>query len=136
MRRIIIPAQSGAIERGGMVGTVINIIAVVVGGALGTLFGARLPERLRESVLWALGLFTIALGVSLTLDSQNALIPLGSLLAGGLLGEWWRIDDRLKRLGAWLEARFAGSADADAPARFIKGFVGASLIFNVGAQGH
>jgi uncharacterized membrane protein YqgA involved in biofilm formation len=115
-----------------MTGTVINIITVLIGGALGTLFGERLPVRVRESVLWALGLFTMAIGIKMTFDSQNALITLGSVLIGGLLGEWWRIDEGLKRFGGWLEARFARSQSAEGTARFIKGFVSASLIFCVG----
>lgn len=115
-----------------MTGTILNIIAVLVGGGLGTAFGARLPRRLRETILWGLGLFTIAIGLQMTFDSQNALVTLGSVLVGGLLGEWWRIEERLNGLGAWLEARFARSESAEGAARFIKGFVSASLVFCVG----
>lgn len=115
-----------------MLGTLLNILTVIIGGGLGTLLGARLPRRLQETVLWGLGLFTIAIGLQMTFESQNALITLGSLLVGGLLGEWWNIEAALKRLGEWLEARFARSNNADGAARFIKGFVSASLVFCVG----
>jgi uncharacterized membrane protein YqgA involved in biofilm formation len=115
-----------------MTGTIINIVAVLLGGSLGTFVGGRLPERVRQSVLWALGLFVIALGIQLTFDSQNALITLGSVLLGGLLGEWLQIEDAMKRFGAWLEARFAHSDSGEGTARFIKGFVSASLVFCVG----
>ncbi len=115
-----------------MIGTILNVITVLIGGGLGALFGERLPPRVRESVLTALGLFTIAIGLKMTLDSQNALIILGSVLLGGLLGEWWRLEDRLNHLGAWLETRFARSATTEDTARFIKGFVSASLVFCVG----
>ena len=115
-----------------MTGTILNIVAVLIGGGLGTIVGARLPARVQETVIWILGLFVIALGIKLTLQSQNTLITLGSALVGGLLGEWWNLDSRLRRLGAWLEARFARSGNTEATARFIKGFVSASLIFCVG----
>jgi uncharacterized membrane protein YqgA involved in biofilm formation len=115
-----------------MTGTLLNIVAVLVGGTLGVLAGGRLPDRIRESVVWALGLFVIALGVQMTFDSANALITLGSVLLGGLLGEWLNLDQALKRFGGWLEARFARSATTDGAARFIKGFVLASLVFCVG----
>ena len=115
-----------------MTGTIINIVAVLIGGTLGTVVGGRLPGRVRETVLSALGLFAIALGVKLTFDSQNALITLGSALIGGLLGEWWDIEALLRRLGGWLEGRFARSTDSAATARFIRGFVAASLVFCVG----
>lgn len=115
-----------------MIGTILNVITVSIGGGLGTLFGDRLPARVRETVLAALGLFTIAIGLKMALDSQNSLIILGSVLLGGLLGEWWRIDDRLNGLGGWLENRFAHSTTQEGAARFVKGFVSASLVFCVG----
>ena len=115
-----------------MTGTILNIAAVLIGGTLGTLIGGRLPTRVHETVIWTLGLFTIALGLKLTLESQNALITLGSALVGGLLGEWWNLDSLLRRLGAGLEGRFARSSSSEGTARFIKGFVSASLIFCVG----
>ncbi len=115
-----------------MIGTLLNILAVLAGGGLGTWLGGRLPKRLQETVLWGLGLFTIAIGLQMTFESQNTLITLGSVLVGGLLGEWWNIEAGLKRLGEWLEARFARSANAEGTARFIKGFVSASLVFCVG----
>jgi len=113
-------------------GTLLNILTVLIGGALGTFFGARLPKRLQETVLWGLGLFVIANGLQMTFKSQNALITLGSVLVGGLLGEWWGIEAGLGRLGAWLEARFARTGNGEGAARFIKGFVSASLVFCVG----
>jgi uncharacterized membrane protein YqgA involved in biofilm formation len=115
-----------------MIGTVLNVVAVLVGGGLGVVFGERLPLRVRESVLSGLGLFVIAIGLKMTLDSQNALITLGSVLVGGILGEWWQIEQGLQRLGAGLEARFSRSDTEAGSARFIKGFVAASLVFCVG----
>jgi uncharacterized membrane protein YqgA involved in biofilm formation len=113
-------------------GTILNVITVLIGGGLGTLFGDRLPARVRETVLAALGLFTIAIGLKMALDSQNSLIILGSALLGGLCGEWWRIEDRLNGLGGWLENRFARSSTQEGTAHFVKGFVSASLVFCVG----
>ncbi len=111
-------------------GTILNVITVLVGGGLGLAFGSRLPVRVRETVLHGLGLFVLAIGLQMTLQSKNMLIVLGSLLVGGVLGEWVNIDAALKRFGAWLEQRFAsGQGDS---ARFIKGFVTASLVFNIG----
>jgi hypothetical protein len=115
-----------------LIGTILNVITVLVGGGLGTALGERLPARVRESVIAALGLLTLAIGLKMTLDSQNAIITLGSVLLGGLLGEWWQIEAGLARLGAWLESRFARSRNSEGTARFIKGFVSASLVFCVG----
>lgn len=115
-----------------MIGTLLNVAAILIGGTLGTLVGRRLPQRLSETVLWGLALALIAIGVSMFLESQNALIVLGSIVLGGLLGEWINFDGLLKRLAVRVEARFARSADAGSSARFIKGFTLASLIYAVG----
>jgi uncharacterized membrane protein YqgA involved in biofilm formation len=113
-----------------MIGTLLNIATVLVGGTLGLLFGARLPERLRRTVVAGLGLFVLAYGVSIFLKSQNQLIVLGSLLIGGMLGEWWKIEDGFQRLGEILEARFAGKDKGTG--RFLRGFLTASLVFCIG----
>ena len=115
-----------------MTGTILNVFAILIGGGAGLLFGAKLPDRIRESSIWAMALFVFALGVKMTLQSQNALISIGSVLLGGLLGEGWRIDAAIERAGGWLEARVARNTTADGTARFIKGFVSASLLFCVG----
>ncbi|MCL6431218.1 MAG: DUF554 domain-containing protein [Anaerolineae bacterium] len=114
-----------------MTGTLLNIATVLAGGLIGTAFGARLPERVRETVLHGLGLVTLAVGIHLTLQTKNILIVMGSVLAGGILGEWWRLEDRLQAAGKWLEARVQRGRGAGT-GTFVQGFVTASLVFCVG----
>ena len=120
-----------------MTGTLINVATVIIGGSLGTLLGHRLPERTRETVMHGLGLITLVVGMQMALSTRNVLIVLGSVLLGGILGEWWRIEDRLEGLGKALERRFAAgtepaSAANPASSPFTRGFVTASLVFCVG----
>ena len=120
-----------------MTGTLINVGAVVAGTAVGTLLGSRLPERIRETLLHALGLVTFVVGVSQGLAAFRpplseltrgaVLIVLGSVLLGGILGELIGIERGLDRLGDALRSRF-GRGEA----RFTEGFVVASLVFCVG----
>lgn len=117
-----------------MTGTLLNIITVLVGGVLGLFFGARLPDRVRTTVVAGLGLFTLAFGVKMFLNTENELIVLGSLLLGGLFGELAKIEDRLTALGAWLENRFLkinGPTETH-NTLFVRGFLTASLVFCVG----
>jgi hypothetical protein len=115
-----------------MTGTFINVAAILVGGALGLLFGARLPERVRQTVIAGLGLFVAAIGVQMAVKMKQPLIVLGGLLIGGILGEWWRIEDGLRRLGAWLEIRFTNGSSEEKSSRFIRGFLTASLVYCIG----
>jgi uncharacterized membrane protein YqgA involved in biofilm formation len=125
-----------------LTGTIINIITVLVGGTAGLLFGSRLPERIRQTVVAGLGLFTAAIGLQMFFKTENAIVVLVSLLIGGLLGEWWRVEDGLRALGDALERRFtktsssnvdqAGAPHKPRETNFIKGFLTASLLFCVG----
>ena len=119
-----------------MSGTILNVITVAVGSALGLLVGNRLPERVQESIVTALGLVTLFFGVQNAFATGNPVITLLSVAIGVLIGELLRIDLALDNLGGWLQARFGGAADgeneADARQRFITGFVTASLVFCIG----
>ncbi|MEW6178587.1 MAG: DUF554 domain-containing protein [Chloroflexota bacterium] len=115
-----------------MTGTLINVVTILIGGLLGLMLGSRLPERLRQTVMAGLGLFTFAFGLKMFLDTQNALAVLASLLLGAVIGEWLRIEDGLRNLGRWLETRFSKGAENTADNRFVRGFLTASLVFCVG----
>lgn len=115
-----------------MTGTIINVIAVLVGGTIGLLFGSRIPERFKNTIVAGLGLFTAAMGLQMFLKSENQLIVLGALLIGALLGEWWKIEDGLQSLGQILEKRFSRDTEEGAGSRFVRGFMVTSLLFCVG----
>lgn len=114
-----------------MTGTIINVIAILIGGAAGLLFGARLSGKLKETVIAGMGLFTTAVGLKMFLKTENELIVLGALIVGAILGEWWGIENGLQRMGAWLEKRFAGGGE-DQSSRFVRGFMTASLLYLIG----
>jgi len=114
-----------------MTGTFLNIATVLIGGLIGLIFGARIPDKLKATVIAGMGLFTAAMGLQMFLKTENPLIVLGSLLIGTLLGEWWRIEHDLQNLGKYLEQRFSKSDD-DGSNKFVRGFLTASLLFCVG----
>jgi hypothetical protein len=125
-------------------GTLINIVAILLGSAAGVLFGARLPERTHRTVTDALGLVVLVIGglnvVALedpgfklaVGNSAPLLIVLGALLIGGVIGSLVGIENRVEVLGGWLQRRLAGETGDEARARFIEGFVAASLLFCIG----
>ena len=115
-----------------MIGTLINTAAILIGGTIGLLFGSRIPERVQSTVIAGMGLFVLAVGMQMFLKTQNYLIVLGALVFGALLGEWWRIEDGLHNIGAFLERRFARDDSEEGSDRFIRGFLTASLLFCIG----
>ncbi len=114
-------------------GTVINVVTVLLGGTLGTVLGNRLPERMRETIMHALGLLTMVIGFQLSLETTNILIVLGSLLLGGISGELLRIENRIDQVGQWLERRTGGGNPSTGGATsFSHAYLTASLVFCVG----
>lgn len=121
-----------------MGGTILNVITVLVGSTLGLLIGNRLPERIQQSVIVGLGLVTMFVGFDNASTTGNIIIPLLSLITGAIIGELLRLDVQLERFAGWLQARFESRLSAgdgtevDPRARFIQGFVTASLVFCIG----
>lgn len=116
----------------GLSGTLLNIATVLLGSALGLGLRGRLPERFVTTTMQAIGLTTLFIGVSNALDLNRVDTPPGTIVAlmalalGGMLGEAWRLEERLEGLGETLKRRFRGQG------RFTEGFVAASLLFCVG----
>jgi uncharacterized membrane protein YqgA involved in biofilm formation len=110
-------------------GTLINAVAIIVGGALGLLFRERFPERITQTALHVMGLFTLLVGVRMAIQGEELIMVLISLALGAMLGEWMNIEDRLERFGLWLEARLHLTEQSPA-----KGFINASLLFCVGSM--
>lgn len=109
-------------------GTAINVVAVLAGGSIGLLVGARLPEGIRTTAMQAIGIVTLLIGVSSFLAYANPLAPLVSVILGLVVGELCRIADRLENLGAALEKRVS-SGDSEVS----RAFVTTSLLFCVGS---
>jgi uncharacterized membrane protein YqgA involved in biofilm formation len=130
-------------------GTIVNAITVAVGSVIGVAASSRLPERYQLIVLQALGLVTITLGVDSgvlefaktvaqhrpegpaggTYGATLAMVVIGSLIIGALIGTALRLHERVEALGATIHRRFAREGDAG---RFAEGFLSASVIFCVG----
>jgi uncharacterized protein len=116
-----------------MTGTILNIAAVIIGGVIGLMFGSRIPERFKSTVIAGMGLFTGAMGLQMFFSSQNQLIVLGAIIIGIILGEWMKIEDRLQTFGQTLEKRFSPDREVGTvSSTFVRGFMVASLLFCVG----
>ena len=121
-------------------GTVLNILTIIIGGALGVFIGAKISERLRNLVTDVLGCVTIisaadALSAYWNVELQESmpkgwviLVVIFSLLVGALIGSALAIEDRLEFLGNKLKSRFSKNGSSN----FVEGFVSASLIFAIG----
>ncbi|GAB4500422.1 MAG: DUF554 domain-containing protein [Anaerolineales bacterium] len=115
-----------------MTGTIINVVAILVGGTIGLLFGSRIPERFKDTIIAGMGLFTGVMGAQMFFKSENQLIVLGAMIIGTIIGEWLGIEDRLQSFGLSLEKRFSSDSESGTGSRFVRGFMVASLLYCIG----
>ncbi|SFM51005.1 DUF554 domain-containing protein [Thermodesulforhabdus norvegica] len=111
-----------------MTGTIINVGAVSAGSLLGIAMGSKLPENIQRTVFDSLGLLTVAIGIQMSLKTENILIVLGALLAGSIIGEYLNIEDRLNSFASRVQKLLSLSGHKN----FVDGFVSSSLLFCVG----
>ena len=115
-----------------MLGTIVNTIAVIIGGLIGLLLKKGLPSRISDAVMTGVALCTIYIGISGCLDGKNALITVLSIAVGAVIGTLFDLDGKLNRLGESLEKKFKNPTSEKTSV--AEGFVSASLLFCVGAM--
>ena len=122
-------------------GTIINTVAIIIGGLFGMLFGNFLKERHQESLTMACGISVLFIGISGALEgmlsvegnsivSANSMLIVVCLAIGALIGEILNIEDKFERFGEWLKQKSGNAKDK----RFVEGFVTASLTVWIGAM--
>jgi uncharacterized membrane protein YqgA involved in biofilm formation len=110
-----------------MIGTLVNVVAVIIGSSIGLLIRNKLPDRFIDVTFQILGLFTIVLGTKMALGSQNLLVLIFSLLIGSLLGSALKLNDLLEKQTERLNKRFVGTNKS-----FNKGLITAFFAFLCG----
>ena len=110
-------------------GSLVDALAIMGGGTVGMLLGARIPEKTRTLVFQGLGLCVMVVGLQAALAGTKPMITIASIVGGGVLGEILGLEDRLSELGEWLKRRVSSSNP-----RFTEGMVNGSVIFCIGAM--
>ena len=123
-------------------GTIINVVAVIIGGSLGLLFKRGMKPRFKETLMQAMGVSVVFLGLAGAMTgllevlqdgsvgSTRSMVLIISMLVGSVLGELMDLEGILERFGLWLRKR----ANAGEDDSFLNGFLTASLTICVGAM--
>lgn len=121
------------------IGTVLNVVTIIVGSVIGIFIGERLREKTRGLITDVLGMVTIlgaaAAIIPLFKDQYTSMMPKGwstmpvliSLLIGGIIGSALNLEDRVEHLGEYLRRKFRSEEGS-----FVEGFLDASLLFAIG----
>ena len=114
-----------------MIATIINTFAVIIGSFIGILLHRHMKKKYEEAIFIAAGITTIVIGIQMVLMTKYILILSLSLMLGGLLGSYLRIEDRIYVFGNIIKKRFAKK---DNSSNFAEGFLTSTLLFCVGAM--
>lgn len=117
----------------GLWGTVVNVLAVLVGGTLGLLLNKGVPERIATALMTGVGFCTMYIGITGCLDGNNTLVIVLSIVIGAAIGTLLDLDGKLNRLGKRVEAKLVKNPESSG-GRLAQGFVSASLLFCVGTM--
>ena len=90
-------------------GTIVNSLAIIVGGVIGLIIKDNLKARFQETLMSALGLATMFIGASGAmsgmlkineniLETQGTMLLIVSLVFGALVGEFLNIEEKLEKL--------------------------------------
>lgn len=112
-----------------LLGTMVNGLLIIIGTLLGRLL-TKIPENMKGTVMHGIALAVIVLGLQMGFKSANYLIVILSLVIGAVLGEAWKLEDKLNAVGDWLEGKIGSNGESS----ISQGFVTATLLFVIGAM--
>src|SRR6056297_1821561 len=112
-----------------MLGTIVNVITVIVGSTIGLLVHTHLPKNIKKILFQGIGLFTFYLGISMALKSEHLMIVIFSILLGVITGELLSMESRMEAFGDKLKQRFGQDH-----VRFTEGMITAFLLFCMGSM--
>lgn len=114
-----------------MLGTWINVAAIMAGSLIGLVLKKGISEKMGSSLMQAVGLCVVIIGISGALKSEDMIVTILSLAIGALIGERIDIERRMDRFAQKIEERYSQGKESG---WFVRGFVTASLLFAVGAM--
>lgn len=113
-----------------MLGTIINVVAILIGGMIGLLFHKKTPKNIGERIMEGFGIFVIATGIEGALGGPSPLIYIFSILIGALIGEALNLDKKLDGFTDYLKAKLKTKDEEN----FKEGFITTTILFCVGAM--
>ena len=111
-----------------MIGTIVNVITVVAGSALGLALNKKLPKRFIRIFFQVVGLFTLFLGFSMALKTNHVLHMIFALITGAVIGELLRLDLGMEKFGDFIKTKLKLGNE-----KFTEGLLTAFLLYCMGS---
>jgi uncharacterized membrane protein YqgA involved in biofilm formation len=112
-----------------LLGTLVNVAAIIAGSLAGLLFKGRISEKYNKTIIQSLSLGVILIGLKSAFQCDDFILIIISLAIGSLIGEICKIEHCLENTGEWIEKKFSKKSEG-----FAAGFVTTTLLYCVGAM--
>jgi hypothetical protein len=112
-----------------LLGTIINIATIIAGSITGYVFHSRLPQKILKIVFQGIGLFTIYIGIDMSMKTNSFIILVFSMILGAACGEWIDIEKYINRFSEWVKTKVKSDNES-----FSEGMITAFLLFCMGSM--
>lgn len=117
-----------------LLGVIVNAVAIILGAVIGQLF-QRINADVKETLMKAIGIAILVIGMSMALKTEQIIVVLFSLAGGAIVGEWLRLEEKLNQLGQWIEHKLSkGKSKTEQKGNLARAFVTTTLIYCIGAM--
>lgn len=110
-------------------GTLFNVVTVLLGSVIGLLFKKMINPELNKKVFFVMGLFTVVLGLSMSIKSSDFILMFLSLVFGTMYGEYCNLDKSITKFTEKIKKKIKVKDD-----NFTDGIVTAFLLFCIGSM--
>lgn len=114
-----------------MIGVIINVVTVTLGSCIGLIFKKKISDKISKSVMVGLGVCTLYIGIAGSLEGENVIVAIVSIVLGVIIGTLLNIDDVLNKLSKKVEEKFKKDENESS---FAEGVLTATLLFCVGSM--
>ena len=115
-----------------MFATIVNVITVVIGGTIGTLFGNRIKPEYASGIMKVMGFITACIGIQGAAGTKNFLVVVLSIVIGTMIGMLLKLDDRIAGAGEWAKGKLANTPLGKGP--FGDAVVTCFMLFCIGSM--
>jgi len=115
-----------------MLGTIVNAVLIIIGGAIGTLFGNRISEKYTSSIMIVMGFITACIGIQGAASTKSFLVVVLSMVFGTVIGIFFCLDQRINNAGDWAKDKLKNTPLCKGP--FADAVVTSSVLFGVGTM--
>ena len=115
-----------------MFATIVNVITVVIGGTIGTLFGNKIKPEYSSGIMKVMGFITACIGIQGAAGTKNFLVVVLSIVIGTMIGMLLKLDDRIAGAGDWAKRKLANTPLGKGP--FGDAVVTCFMLFCIGSM--